>query len=249
MICDIPLGDWEDISPSFWHLNIVFPRKIRDYLVSQEICHVFRSIPNRLQGSALELYLSENMLSQIELINNLLEILVRNSTELTKFKAHHKTQTAHETQRNKTQLHSNGNISEHNSRDSTELMKLNAIHAIWCRVPASLNVLVFSSLRMFYGRCQKVSLKFNLWENSKLALAWTGTFGKVAKSRSRPWLRPSIKQVNPDRATSKITLNSTFSQNLTLHFKKLFCVSLFDITDKMRMNLNLLKEIGIDKRN
>ena len=233
MICDIPLGDWEDISPSFWHLNIVFPRKIRDYLVSQEICHVFRSIPNRLQGSALELYLSENMLSQIELINNLLEILVRNSTELTKFKAHQKTQTAHETQRNKTQLHSNGNISEHNSHNSTQLMKLNATHAIWCRVPTSLNVLVFSSLRMFYGRCQKVSLKFNLWENSKLALAWTGTFGKVAKSRSsRPWLRPSIKQVNPDRATSKITLNSTFSK-FNSSLKKLFVSGFFGIMEKM----------------
>ena len=80
-----------------------------------------------MQGLALELYLSENMLSQIELIYNLLEILVRNSTELTKFKAHHKTQTAHETQKEKNkQLHSNGNISEHNSHNSTEPMKLNA---------------------------------------------------------------------------------------------------------------------------
>ena len=33
MISDIPVGDWEDISPSLWHLNTVFPRNQKSRII------------------------------------------------------------------------------------------------------------------------------------------------------------------------------------------------------------------------
>ena len=54
------------------------------------------------------------------------------------------------------------------------------------------------------------------------------------KVEGRPWLGPSINQVNPDRETSKITLNSTsFSLNLTHHLKKLVVSGKFGIMNKV----------------
>ena len=70
----------------------------------------------------------------------------------------------------------------------------------------------FSLIEHILGPCQKVGREFNPWENSKLAEAWSQTFGK---SPALAWV--GLQSTKSALTTSKISLNSSFSPNLTPH--------------------------------